>query len=174
MRIESGILVFALFNTVVFAQAQSIPKEIWGTWTIQRQLSTKTISCWGEKDAKKIIGTQIEYSEKIFRWNKVTTHSPKAEEEIVTADQFTTKNSSPSLNGSQVNFQDLGIAAKEAMEISISHEPANVSGASTEIPGDEVLVKDANTIVFSVCNFYFEAKRVAQLRDGSLEDADNH
>jgi hypothetical protein len=159
MRIASGILALALYN-VMIAQAQSIPKEIWGTWIIQRELSTKTISCWGEEDAKKIIGTQIEYSEKIFRWDKLTTSSPRTKIKIVTADQFSTENSSPSSNGSQVDFHQLGLVARKAMEISIDHEPANISGATVEIPGDELLVKDANTIVFSVCNLYFEAKRV--------------
>jgi hypothetical protein len=160
MRIGSGIFAFVLFNMVTIAQAQSIPKEIWGTWTIQRELSTRTISCWGEEDAKKIIGTQIEYSDKTFRWDKVRTSSPKTETKVITADQFRTENSSPSSNGSPVDFHQLGIAAKETMEISIDHEPANISSATTEIPGDEVLIKGENTIVFSVCNLYFEAKRV--------------
>ena len=66
----------------------------------------------------------------------------------------------PVQNGSQVSFHQLGIAAKSAREISIHHAPANISGATVEIPGDSVLVKDSDTIVFSVCNIYFEAKRV--------------
>jgi hypothetical protein len=28
------------------------------------------------------------------------------------------------------------------------------------IPGDVVLLKDGNTIIFSLCNVYFEAERV--------------
>jgi hypothetical protein len=105
--------------------AQNIPSTIWGKWIVQRELPTRTVSCWGEEDAKKIIGTQIEYSDKVFRWKGI---------------------------------------AKQATEISIHHEPANITGATIEIPGDSVLVKDANTIIFSVCNTYFEAKRIRDNR----------
>jgi len=79
---------------------------------------------------------------------------------MVIADQFSNENSSPSSNGSHVSFQQLGIVAKQAREIAIRHEPASISGATVEIPGDSVLVKDSETIIFSVCNIYFEAKRV--------------
>ena len=140
--------------------AQSIPSRIWGKWIVKRELPTRAISCWGEEDAKKVIGTQIEYSDKVFRWKDVATRNPTAEERTVTADKFRDENSSPSSNGSQVSFQQLGIVAKQATEISIHHDPANITGATIEIPGDSVLLKDSNTLIFSVCNIYFEAKRI--------------
>jgi hypothetical protein len=152
------ILVAALLVTAA-ASAQSIPKEIWGKWTVQRELPTRTISCWGDADAKKLIGTQIEYSDKVFRWERTTTPNPVAEVKMVSAEQFRAQNSSPSSNGSQIDFRQLGIGAPAAMEISIQHKPANITGATVEIPGDDVLVKNADTIVFSVCSLYFEAKR---------------
>ncbi|HUA14368.1 MAG TPA: hypothetical protein VMG31_03655 [Verrucomicrobiae bacterium] len=142
------------------ACGQAIPRELWGKWRIARELPARTISCWGESDAKKIIGTQVEYSERFFRWNQITISNPASEARVVTANQFREENSSPSSNGSQVDFRQLGISAEEVKEISIHHERANVSGATVEIPGD-VLVKDENTIVFSVCNLYFEAERVS-------------
>jgi hypothetical protein len=160
MRIKSVPFSILFLNLVVLAPAQSIPKEIWGKWTIKRELPTKTISCWGNADAKKILRTQIEYSDKIFRWNKVVTNNPTAEAKIVTGEQLSKENSSPSSNGSQVDFNQLGIVAKQVEEISIRHEPANISGATDEIPGDNILVKDSDTIIFAVCNIYFEAKRV--------------
>jgi hypothetical protein len=46
------------------------------------------------------------------------------------------------------------------MQISIEHPPASITGGTVEIPGDVALVKDQNTIIFSACNVYFEAKRV--------------
>jgi hypothetical protein len=155
------VAVLTMLSVAELVSAQSIPKEIWGKWTIRRELPTRTISCWGDADAKKIIGTQIEYSNKVFRWNRVTTTNPTAETRTVTAGQFESENSSPSVNGSQVSFQQLGILAGAATEVSIHHGPANITKATVEIPGDSVLVKDANTIIFSVCNLYFEAKRVA-------------
>jgi hypothetical protein len=155
-------IALSIFLLVAACAAQSVPKEIWGKWTIQRELPTRTISCWGEADAKRLIGTQIEYSDKIFRWKGVATDDPKAEVRIVTADQFRDENSSPSSSGSQVSFRQLGIVTNQATEISIHHKPAKISKATVEIPGDNVLVKDPNTIIISVCSIYFEANRDQQ------------
>ena len=140
--------------------AQQIPKELWGKWVVRRELPARTISCWGQSEAEKIIGTQIQYTDKIFRWNLVTANNPTVEERIVTAEQFRDENSSPSANGSQIDFRQLGITAKRAREIFVHHDPANITEATVEIPGDNVLLKISETIVFSVCNVYFEAKRV--------------
>jgi len=76
--------------------AQNIPSLIWGKWIVRRELPSRTISCWGENDAKAIIGTQIEYSDKVFRWNGVVTNNPTSETKTVTADRFSNENSSPS------------------------------------------------------------------------------
>jgi len=155
VRLSTAVLFAATACT-----AQTIPKEIWGQWTVRRELPTKAISCWGEPEAKRLIGSELEYSDKLFRWNTVITDHPIASIRTVTAEQFQSENSSPSVNGSQVSFHQLGIVAKQAEEISIHHESANITGATIEIPGDSVLVKDADTIIFSVCNVYFEAKRL--------------
>ena len=141
------------------AAAQNIPKELVGKWVIQRALPTRTISCWGEKEAKAIIGSKIEYKANSLRWKMVVVKHPTVEVHVVNAEQFERENSSPSVNGSQVSFRQLGINAPEAKQISIEHPPAEITKATTEIPGDVLLLKDRNTIVFSVCNVYFEAKR---------------
>ena len=140
--------------------AQSIPSVLCGKWVVQRELPTGTISCWGEPEARKLIGTEIEYSQHLFRWNNLVTNDPIANTKIITANKFHDENSSPSSSGSNVTFEQLGIKATLAKEITIQHEDAHISGATFEIPGDSVLVKNAHTIVFSVCNIYFEAKRV--------------
>jgi hypothetical protein len=64
------------------------------------------------------------------------------------------------VNGSQVSFRQLGISASETKQVSIEHPPAEITKATTEIPGDLLLLKNRNTIIFSVCNVYFEAKRL--------------
>jgi hypothetical protein len=53
-------IIFATFATA--AMAQTIPSELWGRWVIRRELPTSTITCWGETEAREIIGTEIEYS----------------------------------------------------------------------------------------------------------------
>lgn len=140
--------------------AQNIPQELVGKWGIQRELPTRTISCWGEKEAKAIIGTEIEYTADSFRWKHIVTEHPTVAVAVVSAEQFERENSSPSANGSQISFRQLGINAPEMKQVSINHAPAAIAGATTEIPGDVVLLKNRNAIVFSVCNVYFEAKRL--------------
>jgi hypothetical protein len=148
-------LVIGLLNTV-----GTIPKVVWGKWVVRREVPTTTISCWGEPEAHKIIGTEIEYSEKIFRWNSIATKDPVAESKIMTAQEFHDENSGGSVSSSQVDFQQLGIKQAQTTEIRIHHADAHVSATTNEIPGDDILVKDTNTIVFSICNIFFEAKRV--------------
>ena len=140
--------------------AQNIPQELVGKWVIQRKLPTGMISCWGEKEARAIIGTEIEYTAEAFRWKQIAVKHPTVEVTIVSAEQFQRENSSPSVNGSQVSFRQLRINAPEVKQVSINHAPAEITGATTEIPGDVVLLKNRNAIVFSVCNVYFEAKRL--------------
>ena len=154
-----------LYLTIAFlvlaktVPAQAIPNELWGTWIVSREVPTTTISCWGDKEAKKLIGTEIEYSARLFRWNKIVIKNPTAETMTLTAQQFHDENSGGSANSSQVTFLQLGIKEGKAVQIVIQHPTANITGATSEIPGDTVLVKDSNTITFSVCNVYFEAKR---------------
>lgn len=137
---------------------QTIPEDIWGKWIIRREIPT-TISCWGEADAKKLLGTEIEYSTELFRWKDVVTSRPEVETRMISAEKFQADNSGGSVNSSQITFSQLGIHATQAKQISIHHPPATISSATVEIPGDEVLVKNKDTIIFAVCNVYFEAKR---------------
>jgi len=124
-------------------------------------LPTTTISCWGEREAQKIMGTEIEYSAEVFRWKDVITRNPIVIPTIIGAEQFHDQNSGRGTNSSQVTFKQLGIKAAEAKRIVIQHSVGRVAEATTEIPGDDVLVKDHNTIIFSMCNLFFEAKRAA-------------
>ena len=151
------ILVFTAL--AVACPAQTIPQELWGKWTVPREIPTTTIGCWGKTEAKKLIGTQIEYSGDLFRWNNAVTRNPKAEVTTVSAEQFQQENSGGGAHGSQINFRQLGIKADHAKQVTIQHTDAEITGGTTEIPGDRVLLKDSRTIVFSVCNFYFEAKK---------------
>jgi hypothetical protein len=75
--------IVAVFATA--AMAQTIPSELWGRWVIQRELPTSTISCWGETEAKAIIGTEIEYSADSFRWQDKIERHPTANVSVVTA-----------------------------------------------------------------------------------------
>jgi hypothetical protein len=138
---------------------QTIPQQLWGRWVVTREIPTSTISCWGSAEAKTLLGTEIEYTKETFRWKNAVTEHPVTETKIVSTQQFHDDNSGQGSNSSDVTFRQLGIKAKQATQISIHHSPASVAAGTTEIPGDEVLWKDSHTLIFSVCNVYFEAKR---------------
>jgi hypothetical protein len=136
--------------------AQSIPKSLLGSWTVRRELPASTISCWAQDQADKLIVTEIEYSADTLRWRDIGAINPEVEVKTVTANQFMTDNSG---SQSYVDFKVLGIQANEATEISLKHTNSKEWEGTSEIPGDNVLIKNPDTIVFSVCNVYFEAER---------------
>lgn len=150
---------FGLFCLTSTAFAQPIPREIWGKWVVRRDLPTHMISCWGDEDARKLVGTEIEYSAELFRWKDVVTKNPIAVTTVITAQQFHDAYSGKGAGSSDVTFAEIGINAGQAKEIRIRHRAAHISDATTEIPGDDVLVRDQDTIIFSVCSVFFEAKR---------------
>src|SRR5215469_14617981 len=132
MRHLHWLLVLLLASAVATAQ---MPKELVGKWVVQREVPTRTISCWGEEDAESIIGSEIEYTPDSFRWKNTVVKHPTVEVRVVTAEQFERENSSPSVNGSQVSFRQLGIKAPETKQVSVNHPPAEITKATTEIPG---------------------------------------
>jgi len=153
------LLLMALVTSL---HAQQIPQQLWGAWTVTQILPANTISCWGDKEAKAIIGTRIEYSANLFRWKTAEVKNPKATVKTYTAEQFHNEYSGGGANDSQVSFDQLGIHAHEVREVSIEHPDADITGGTTEIPGDKVLLKSNARIVFSVCNVYFEARRIPE------------
>jgi len=139
--------------------AGAIPHELIGRWTVIRTLPTKTISCWGEAEAKTVIGTEIIYTADALQWKDAVAKDPKVTRNVITARNFALNNSGGGANDSNVSFKQLGITAARATQVTIEHPDATVTGSTTEIPGDSVLLRDATHIVFSVCNLYFLAER---------------
>jgi len=148
-------------NAVSQKQAtDGIPRELWGKWVVVRELDTRTISCWGDRQAKRIIGTTIDYSPHTLSWRSLHTRADGAKVRTITANEFHDENSGGSVSGSQIDFQQLGIKGATITQITIQHPDESVTRTTSEFPGDEVLVKTPDTLVFSLCNVYFEAKRV--------------
>jgi hypothetical protein len=153
-------IIFAIFARSMMAQ--SIPSELWGTWAVRRDLPARTISCWNEAQARAIFGTKIVYRDDSFQWKDRITKHPTVDVSVITANQFQEDNSGHGSNSSQVNFDQLGIKTPTVRQITIDHPGvrSDLPEEPDEIPGDVVLLKDRDTIIFSVCNVYFEAKRV--------------
>jgi len=160
MIVRVSCLLLCLVGLPQGETKPAIPQQIVGSWIVLRELPTKAVSCWSREDAKKVVGSKILYSDKVFRWNKTTVENPSAGIRTVTAQQFHDENSGIGPRGAEITLQDLGIQSDSVVEIEIKHRPAHLFDETSEIPGDDVIVKDATTIVFPVCNTYFEARRV--------------
>ena len=137
-----------------------MPREILGAWTIRRQLPTQTVACWDKKQAQALIGTELEYKPDSLRWKTTTVRYVNSTVTAVKAQDFAADNSG---SQSYVTFKVLGIAAPEVEQIAIEHPDVTIDdgskGGTMEMPGDTVLVKSPNALVFAVCNVYFEADR---------------
>src|SRR5258708_8039348 len=103
------------------APAQPVPKDIWGHWVVTGQLAATTSSCWGEAEAKKLIGTELAYSAQSFGWKNVRAENPTATTRTLTAQQFHDENSGVGSKSSQVTFAQLGSKTDHVLEIKIFH-----------------------------------------------------
>jgi len=165
MLVRASCFLLCILSLPQGERRQPIPEGIVGTWIVTREVPTKTISCWGKEDARKLIRTELQYSDKIFRWDKTTIENPVVETRTVTAQEFHDENSGAGPHGSEITLQELGISSDSITEIAIKHSPGHLFTETIEIPGDDVIVKDPATLVFSVCNVYFEAKRFRKDKD---------
>lgn len=164
MLVRGSYLLLCILGLLQGQEAEkrhSMPETIVGTWIVSREIPTKTASCWSKEDTRKLLRTELQYSDKVFRWDKTTIENPMVEVRTVTAQEFHDENSGAGPHGAEITLQELGINSDSVTEIAIKHSPGHVFTETSEVPGDDVIVKDPATIVFSVCNVYFEAKRVS-------------
>lgn len=147
-------------NDVAAKPANPMPAELLGTWMIRKILPMQTISCWDEKQARALIGTNLEYKADSLVWKTTTARYVNSTVTTVKAADFAVDNSG---SQSSVTFKGLGITAPEVKQITIEHPDVTIqdgsNGGTTEMPGDHVMLKSRNALVFSVCNVYFEADR---------------
>lgn len=160
MNVRATCLVLYWICVLSPAARPPMPKQIIGTWVVAHEVPIKAVSCWSKEESKKLIGTEIQYSDKMFRWDKTIVENPSVDTRDVTGEQFRDENSGAGPHGSQITLELLGITSDPVTEVTIAHPPSHVFLQTTEIPGDDIVLKGPDTIIFSVCNVYFEAKRV--------------
>ncbi len=149
----------ALATPLLFAvslSAEPLPGRLQGTWRITRVLPTSNNACWGREQAQPLVGSTLTYSQNALRWhggavplNDITTRT-------VTAAQFREENAGSS---GAASFAQLGIHANAVTEVDLQHEDMDITGATTEVPGDSVLLAGPNRIIVSACGVFFEASR---------------
>lgn len=138
--------------------AEPLPRGLQGTWRITRILPTTNTSCWGREQAEPLVGSTLTYREGSLRWRGGEVPLEDVTTRKVTAAEFSKEN-----NGSPApaSFRQLGIQAPSVLEVDLQHEDLDITGATTEAPGDSVLLAGPNRIVVSACGVFFEAARTA-------------
>jgi uncharacterized protein len=137
-----------------------IPQELLGKWIVRKVVATDTVGCLDSKQAQALLGAEIEYRADSFRWKTTNVQSSGSFTNLIGAQEFAQDSSG---SGSLVDFNQLGIAASAVEQITINHPDVKIAElsqtGSAAVPGESVLVEGPNTIIFDVCNTYFEARR---------------
>jgi hypothetical protein len=142
-----------------------VPAALIGNWSVVRQLPTFGITCWSGQEARFLLGKRFELKSESLQWqhNRVPTQNVR----ITTFDDesFFKANSG---SGGGEHLHELGVSSPTAQVVEIQHPDIKWKDPSGqdhyEIPGDWALLKDPNTIVVSVCNVYFEARRLPPIK----------
>jgi hypothetical protein len=136
--------------------AQSVPQSLAGTWKITRELPAASGACWDTSQARPMLGSTLVYRGDSMRWRGGQVLLQDVLTRSVTAAEFRKENSAM---GATPGFAELGIHAQRVTEVDLQHEDADITGATTEVPGDSVLIVAPNKIVISACGVFFEASR---------------
>lgn len=158
LRLASFVLLLpALFSLSL--SAEPLPGRLQGTWRITRVLPTSNTGCWDRAQAEPLVGSSLTYRDGSMRWRGGSVSLEDVTTRNLTATEFARENG----GAGSVSFAELGIRAAAVTEVDLQHEDMDITGASTEVPGDSVLLAGPNRIVVSACGVYFEATRAAGL-----------
>lgn len=145
--------------------AEPLPARLQGTWRITRVLPTTNTACWDKTQAQPLVGSTLTYRDDALRWKGGSVPLQDVTTRTLTEDLFRKENAGPDTPAS---FAQLGIRARAVTEVDLQHEDMDITGATTEVPGDSVLLAGPNRIVVSACGVYFEATRSAGLARTTL------
>lgn len=134
------------------ADAQAIPPSLAGTWRIAKILSTHNLQCWSATRARTLLGSTLRYAPGKLTWQGGDVPTPEAVRRTLTRESFHAEY--------KVDLAELGIRAASVQEIDLQHEDADITGATTEVPGDTVVLAGPTRIVVSACGVFYLAVRV--------------
>jgi len=143
--------VFALLG-LLLTPPPAMPPTILGSWRITKILPTNNVSCWDDAQAKSLLGTTLRYAPGKMTWKGGSVAIPEALTRTLNADNL--------LDEYRVRFAELGIHAPSVTEIDLQHEDADITGATTEVPGDTILLAAPGRIVVSACGIFYSAVRI--------------
>ncbi len=162
MRVAPSVaclLLAGLVSAIPGLAQESMPRELAGAWRITRVLPARPpAACWTEKEAKPLVGSELRYSAHAMRWKGgsvpllgITTRSVDAAD-LAQEDPRGDKT---------LSLADLGFSTRHVLEVNLQHDDADITGATTEVPGDSVLIATPGRLVLSACGLYLEARRIA-------------
>jgi hypothetical protein len=155
MKVRS-LLAAALCVSSLSIAAEPLPASLAGTWKITRVLPSTSAACWSASQAQPLLGSTLVYRDDSMRWRGGEVPLQDVLTRSVTAAEFRKENSTL---GTPPEFAELGIHAQRVTEVDLQHDDADITGATTEVPGDTVLIVAPNRIVVSACGVFFEATR---------------
>ena len=137
---------------------ERLPQQVAGTWRITRILPVHPNTCWTPKQAQPLVGTLLRYTPTEMHWQGGTVPLSGITTRSVTADDLARE--APG-GASPLQLADLGIHTRGGvLEVNLQHDDADITGATTEVPGDSVLVAGPGRIVISACGIYLEARKL--------------
>ena len=152
MRARTLARIF-LAGAFLSSTAQPIPESITGTWGITKILPTNNAACWDAARAKSLLGTMLKYAPGKMTWKGGEVPVTEALTRTLSARRFHDEY--------RVDLPELGIHAPSVREIDLQHEDADITGATTEVPGDTVILAGPGRIVVSACGVFYSAVKVA-------------
>ena len=152
--------------TAAATSAEPLPARLAGTWRISRVLPTSNTACWGKQEAAPLLGSTLTYTSRAMKWRGGQVPLAGITTRTLTDEQFRKENGG---HEGPATFGQLGIRARSVLEVDMQHEDMDITGATTEVPGDSVLLAAPNRIVVSACGVYFEATRPAAVANTSLK-----
>lgn len=162
MRLIPTLVAAALLTLPAAARAQErLPHEVAGTWRITRILPVRANACWTEKEAEPLVGSLLQYTPSMMRWRGGSVPLTGITTRSVTSDDLARE--------ATIKLTDLGIHADGVTEVNLQHDDADITGATTEVPGDSVLLAGPGRIIVSACGVYMEARRTAPTHAATAE-----
>ena len=136
------------------AHAQAMPVSITGSWRIVKILPTHNTPCWDPDRAKTLLGSTLKYRQGAMTWQGGEVEIPEALSRELSKRKFQDEY--------KVDLAELGIHTEPVTEIDLQHEDADITGATTEVPGDTIVLAGPNRIVVSACGVFYEAVRASR------------
>lgn len=152
----AALLVASFLVPSHTASAEQLPASLRGSWRIERIVPTTNSGCWTHEQAESLVGSTLSYSQSEMRWRGGVVELDDIYTRELSGDEFRHENAG---GDRPASFEQLGIRADSVTEVDMQHQDAAVLPASTEIPGDSVLMVAPDRIVVSACGVYFEATR---------------